>query len=236
MNKIIAILGTLIVVICVGCMSISELVTPATIDQRAVSYVVDANLATPEEFSGYPNLYKADKLEKLLTAAHQTIQFQAEKMAQEDTLTYNQLNEVATANRTMALQREEQLFGTTGLLSTILPMLGFGSLTGIVGLLRKRPGDITKEELSTAVAEVKEETASELSDKEKQIIELVMSVQSMFNTVEALPVNTGTNEDKERVEDLKQSLIATFKSKLDGIQDTATQVTVATVKKTNNIA
>ncbi len=216
MKKLLSALSIILIAFAVGCVALSESLTPATIDQRAVEYVVESGVAQPEEFAGYGNLHKARRLEALVTAAHQTNQFAFQKLSEGDLLTYTQLNQIAVHNRQQAAALEASIFSGEGLLPLLAGMAGAGTLTGLIGLMRKRPGDITPEEMEQAIADVKGKTVEELTEKDKQILELVQSVAAIFK-------NLDTAKQQE------------IKTVLNGIQDTSTQNAVDALKNQYNI-
>lgn len=192
----------------IGCASLSHYVTPATIDRRAVDYAAKAQVADPNAFVGYSNLDKAIKLENAVGDAHAKNQLELMQLIDKDSLAYAQLNNIASSNRQMAQAREEQLFGPEGLLTMGLSMAGFGALTGLIGLLRKRPQDITPDELTQLIAG----KDAELTDKEKQFIELVKGIQNFIN---ASPTNSEI-----------------LKTELAKVQSADTKTEVAKVKAT----
>ena len=161
-----------------GCMSLSEYVTPATIDPRAVDYVTRAGVDDPNKYVGYANLAKAMRLGNAVDDAHETMQLVYSQLSESDQLKYGQIKDTTAANLVMAREREELLFGETGLLTLGLSLAGFGSLTGLVGLMRKRPGDMTPEEIKRALAG----QDAVLSGREKQIVELIQGVEDYINT------------------------------------------------------
>jgi len=192
----------------IGCASLSHYVTPATIDQRAVDYAAKAKVADSNAFGGYANLDKAIKLENAVGDAHAKNQLELMQLIDKDSLEYAQLNNIASSNRQVAQAREEQLFGPEGLLTMGLSMAGFGALTGLIGLLRKRPQDITPDELTQLIAG----KDAELTDKEKQFVELVKGIQNFIN---ASPTNSEI-----------------LKTELAKVQSADTKTEVAKVKAT----
>ena len=191
-----------------GCASLSQYITPADIDPKAVDYAVEAAVAEPNEFAGWPNLDKALKLESAVNNAHATIQLALLQQIDKDQLRYGQLNNITVTNRQIAQAREQQLFGPEGLLTMGLSMAGFGTLTGIVGLMRKRPSDITPEELAQAISGKE----SELTEKQKQFVELVKGIQNFINT--------------------KPDVAETLKTELARVQSADTKTEVAKIKVT----
>lgn len=169
--SLVAIIGTL------GCAALSHYITPAEIDHRAVEYAAEAGVADVNDFAGYGNLYKAVKLEKAVQDAYQLNQLDLAQLAEENDLKFAQLNNVTMANRKAASEKEEQLFGEKGLLTMGLGLIGFGGLGGMVGLMRKRPGDVTPEELKQALGG----SEAKLTEKEQQFAELVKGIQKVID-------------------------------------------------------
>lgn len=216
---------TIVVIVCLvvigaglGCAAFSDAVTPATLDQRAKEYVVEGGAAGAGDFEGYPNLAKAKILAGRVDAAHLSIQLDLHQQLQTDTLMYGTIKDAVTSNVTMAQQREETLFGEKGLLSMGLGLAGFGTLTGFLGLMRKRPGDVTSAELNQAVTQATSQSSAEVQAKTKAFTEVVQSVAAIMDELEGAPITL----DKIKVA-------------MNGIQDTDTQKAVSAVKATLNL-
>ena len=218
MRYVIAIASLIVLCGGLGCAALSNLVTPAEIDRQAVAYVASAGVADANEYAGYGNMAKAEKLKTDVTTAHQTIQLDLEQQAAKDNLTYAVLSETVANNYAAAVKQEETLFGPTGLLSLGMTAAGMGTLTGLIGLMRKRPGDVTSAELEQAVDEVAQQSGEELTTKQRQITQLVQGVSEYMKTLKDAPAS---------LESLKTALRMT--------QDTDTQVAVETVKKELNL-
>jgi len=209
----------LIAVICLslmaaGCttMSLSDYVTPAEIDQDAVEYVEKAGVAKSGEYEGYGNLYKAVKLQKDVEAAHRLNLQDIEHLAEDENLHYSIHTDTTSINATAAIQKEQALFGEEGLLSLGLTIAGVSGFAGLLGLMRKRPGDMTKADYENALAAAKGEAVNDLSLKEKQFCQLVKGIQ------EFLDFNPENNEQ------LRDSLVKAT--------DEETKKAVAVVKAT----
>lgn len=237
MKIVLIIVSVLAALLAIGCAALSSYVTPAEIDKPSVVYVVNAGLTEPNAFAGYPNLYKAEKLKTALDNAHTAIQWKLSNQVEWDNLVYSQRKGIVADNLTMAQQREEMLFGPQGLLTLGLGIVGAGGLGGVIGLMRKRPGDISQDEAQAAVAQAVGKSANELTEKQKQFTELVLGISKMFTTVKTLPVSVqinGTEDEKEKKIELLNQLSATltdkFKALLDETQDTSTKDAVAAVK------
>lgn len=177
MRALLCILCVAAIGIGVGCAALSEYVTPASIDQKAVEYVVKAGVADANDFKGYANLEKAIRLELMVENAYEVVTLALEQMREKNQLDYSILRGVVINNTKVAREREELLFGETGLLAVGLGALGAGGLGSILGLMRKRPGDITPQELEAALADVK----GEVTAKDRQVIEIVKGVQKFLD-------------------------------------------------------
>ncbi|MCK4814236.1 hypothetical protein KA005_00580 [bacterium] len=216
LRTIVVMLSLILIVAGVGCVALSRKVTPADVDAKAVAYVVKSGLADANDFKAwYPNVAMAGKLKKAVDDAHGiNIQELQQEMERED-LKYSTHKDVVTNNYKLGQKREELLFGEKGLLSLGLSMAGIGTLTGFVGLMRKRPGDVTSQELEQVVAQSQGKTAVDLSEKEKQFVEVVKGVQKFMDTY------------KEKSPDVVDGMKKLFNM----VQDTSTQVAIAKVKK-----
>ncbi len=177
MKATISLLCILFIGIGLGCASMSDYLTPAKVDQKAVEYAVSAGVADANEFRGYANLEKAIRLETAVESAYEVKTLALAQMQEKNQLDYGLLKGVVMNNTKLAREREQALFGETGLLSMGLSLLGVGGLGGILGLMRKRPGDITPAEMEAALAEFK----GRVSDKERQFFEVVKGVQVFLN-------------------------------------------------------
>lgn len=219
-KTMIVMLSLVMIIAGVGCVAVSKLVTPAELDGEAIRYVVDANVAESEDFTNcwWPNLFLALKLENDVEAAHSVIQLRLEQLIQRDNLQYSIHRDVTSNNRIVAQESEEMLFGEKGLLSMGLGLAGMGTLTGVLGLMRKRPGDITPEEVKAAVAQATGDTNTALTLKEKQFVDVVKGVQGFLD------------EYKDTTDNKAAVIVKTLKTQLSKFQDSNTRVAVAEVK------
>jgi hypothetical protein len=144
---------------------------------KAVEYVETAGVAEPNDYAGYKNLEKAKRLAHDVKAAYEVNVVAMKHMIENNELNFNLLNDVVASNLEIARSREDLMFSETGILSMGMGLLGFGGFTGLLGTLRKRPGDLTKQDYEAAVGAIKEE----VTDKDRQIIELVKGVQEFCN-------------------------------------------------------
>jgi len=195
-----------------GCV-LSHYVTPAEIDKNAQRYVIAAGVADANDFAGWHNLIMAAKLKELVDIASMLTQQRLDQMKDQDALQHAIHQKVTTNNYQKAIKTEELLFGETGILSLVMGMTGMGALTGVLGLSRKRPQDVTPQEMEQALAQATNKTAEELTLKEKQLIQIVKGIQNF----------KAENADRNDVlEGLKKALLAA--------QDTDTKAAVAVVK------
>lgn len=161
----------------IGCAAFSSLVTPATVDKQAVKYASSAGVIDANDFRGYGNLDKATRLKTAVDAAFKVKELSLTQMMEKNKLDYTQLSGVADSNMKIAQSKEDLLFGEKGLLSLGLTAAGLGTFTGLIGLMRKRPGDITPQEMEQAVVDIK----GEVTTKERQLIEVVKGIQVVLD-------------------------------------------------------
>jgi hypothetical protein len=212
---LLGLLSVLLLTAGIGCMSLSEWLTPGEIDRMSVDYVVDAGLAEPNDFVGYANLFKVRKLDRLLPMAY-SIKVQAiEQLAENNNLDYRICTGVSTTNLQRSETREEAWFGETGLLGALLPALGLGGIGGLAGLMMKRPGDITKKEYDDALADA-DIVTEERGEQLWQVVQGVKKFMATYDTV------TPDSAESELVENLKTCL--------KGTTDTATRKVIKDLK------
>jgi len=215
-RTLIIMLSLLMVSAGLGCAALSYYVTPTPIDKDAVQYVISAGVADANEYKGYQNLYKAEKLDKDVDYAHDIIQFNYDQLKQKDEVVYSVHKKTTVPNAELGKQREGALFGPKGLLSMGLSMVGFGTLTGFLGLARKRPQDVTPQELKDAILEAQGKAAEELTAKENQLVDVVKSVDIFMKDMK----------------DDNPDLILDMKKLFTRIQTGATKEAVAKIKTT----
>ncbi len=184
MKKVIAYLLLALVVVGSGCIgTLSEHLTPGRIDRDVVEYVEGAGTGSAEDYKGFlfPSLAELKRLSTDLDAAIVVTNQELKHLVEQKQLQAKILKGVVTNDVEIAIAREEFLFNpTTGALAIGLSLLGVGA-GGYLGLLRKRPQDITPVEMEAALGEVR----GELSDRDGKIIQLVAS---MKNVIDAQPV------------------------------------------------
>jgi len=209
----------------IGCAAMSEYATPATINPRAVDFVVETGVADPNEFKGWPNLHKALKLDSYVDMAYE-IRFTTLKQSIEDLqIDYSHLNEIVTKNLQDAQEREQELFADGGILATALTAGGLGSFVGLLGLFRKRPGDMTKEDFQKAIEPIK----GELGIKDQQFAQVVTGVEKIMKNKDQIASLLTKEGDAATKTD---EIIKLMKTCLGRTQDAATQQEVAKVRAT----
>ena len=215
LRAIVLLISAVMVVAGFGCAALSHYSTPADKDNNAVEYIVNNGHGHVEDYKGWPwfNLYLANKLKEDLDNSHEKVQHDLRQMMEDDKLEYDQISGTVNDNLRDAHQREEALFGEKGLLSMGMTMAGFGTLTGFLGLMRKRPQDITPEELQLTVREATGKVNGELSAKQKQFMQVVKGI-SVF---------------MEKRKDDGDTIVA-LKDVLAKFQDAETEVAVAKAK------
>ena len=213
-NSIIMFVSLMMVVAGLGCAALSHYITPADIDKKAVGYVVEAGVADGNDYGGYGNLVKATKLMKDVDVAHILNRQELDQAIEREDTDHSIHKQSTNINHQMGVQREEALFAEKGILSMGLTMAGFGGFTGLLGLMRKRPGDVEPAEVQRVVADATGQTVAELEAKNKQLFQVVKGVQIFMDSY--------ADKDKDMILALKDSL--------DRVQDADTKKTVATLK------
>jgi len=215
-----AIVSLIIFLGAAGCTALSHYIIPADVDSAAVEYVVEAGVADVNEYNrflfGFPNMAKAEQLNIDIDIAHSKNQFELQQEIQNDNFEYSIHKSIVSSNFVEASKIEEILFGEKGLVSMGLGILGLSAFTGILGLMRKRPGDITPQEMQLAIAQVEGKSVEELSAKTKQFTEVVKGVSIFI----------------EKNKDKLPQVIEEMKKIFDVTQDSDTQLAVASAKQT----
>lgn len=213
-----AAVSVILLVAGMACVPLSHYITPAQKDGRAVQYSSKAGIADPNDYAGYFNLDKAVRLENAVTNAHEKTQLELIQEIDKDSLQYAQLAKTTKQNRMIAQQREEQLFGPEGLLTLGLSVAGASGLAGLIGLMRKRPGDVTPEEVRDLLGGAE----LEIGEKERQFSELVKGIQKFIELGKG-----GIATDPAIVADIE-----CLKSELAKVQSADTKEEVARIKAT----
>jgi len=220
MKRLLVLISIIFIMLCIGCAALSHYVTYAEINQNAVKYVADAGVADANDYTGWwkQNMVWAEKLKTDVDSAYNIIQQSLQHMIEKNDLSYSTHKKIVANNYVAAQQREEVWFGENGIASMGFGLLGVGGLTGLLGLMRKRPGDITPPEMEKALASATGKTLEEISVKDKQFIQLVKGVQVFMDEYK------NTSDDKE------VAMLKALKTFLNAKQDTDTQAAVAVVK------
>lgn len=222
MKTVMVVVSLMLIMLGIGCAALSHYVTYAEIDQDAVEYAIKAGVADVNDYDDFwTNIVTAERLKRDIDGGHKVVQLNLRQLIQIDDLEYSIHKDTVSNDLAIAYQREELLFGETGLLSLGLSMAGFGGLTGLLGLMRKRPGDITSPEMEQAITTATGKTSAELSVKEKQFVQLVQGIKIFM--------------DKYKDSKLAKDIIVmeALKVAMNTKQDMDTQAAVAVVKKTS---
>ncbi len=180
-----AIVYTLLAIVLIGsgCIgTVSEHLTPGRCDSDVIDYVVEAGVGEADDYKGflYPSLADLKRLSTDLDAAIAITNQELVHLAEQKQLQAKILKGVVTNDVEISVAREEFLFNpTTGALAIGMSLLGVAG-GGYLGLMRKRPQDITPVEMEKALGEIK----GEVTNKDRQLIQLVASVK---NVIEAQP-------------------------------------------------
>jgi len=179
MRKAIAMVLLLVIgIMGLGSCVLSEYLTPTPIDKTAVTYAADAGVIDANDYIGkWPNLLKARSLQQAVRAAYEVNHLGLSQLMEKNELDYRTLDEVARRNTEIGVAREEIAWGETGIVSGLLTAGGFGGFLGLLGLMRKRPGDLTKEDHEKALGEA----GIELKDRDRQLLEVVQGVKEFMD-------------------------------------------------------
>jgi hypothetical protein len=121
-------------------------------------------------------------------------------------------------NRKNAEIREETWFGEGGALSSVLALAGVGGLSGFLGIMRKRPGDVSRAEMETALAEA----GVDVGERERQMFQIIQGVQKFKD-------DSRKNGPKQVTLTEAVDLLGDY---LDRATDTDTKVEIAALKTT----
>ena len=183
MKKLLAYIVLAAAVIGGGCIgTLSEELSPGRVDKKVVAFNEEAGTGAAADYKGllWPRLASIKRLRTDFEAAVVVTNQELKHLVEQKRLQAKILRGVVTNDYNVAAAREEFLFNpTTGALAVGLSLLGVGA-GGYLGLMRKRPQDITPVEMETALGEVK----GEVTNKDRQIIQLVAS---MKNVIQAQP-------------------------------------------------
>ena len=183
MRKVIAYVLLAIVLIGSGCISmLSEHMTPAKNDKQVIAYNEEVGTGRAEDYKGFlfPNLATLRKLKIDFEAAVAMTNQELKHLAEAKKLKENILRGIVDTDIDIGEIREDNLYNpTTGAIAVGLSLFGIAG-GGLLGLMRKRPQDVTPQEMEKALGEVKDE----VTDRDRKILHLVASVK---NAIEAQP-------------------------------------------------
>ena len=190
MEKIKRTLAYLVLAIVVvgGCAvgTMSQEVTPGRADPKVVAYNKEAGVADADEdykgLFGYPSLSSVLRLQTDFGAAVVLTDQELQHIIEKKKLNDDILRGTVDNDVQVSVAREDFIFNpTTGVLAIGLSLAGIAG-GGYLGLMRKRPQDITPQEMESALGEVK----GEVDDRDRKIISLVAS---MRNVIDAQPAD-----------------------------------------------
>jgi hypothetical protein len=180
MKQVIAYIMLAVVLIGSGCMgTLSENLTPGNVDKDVVEYVEEAGVGHAEDYEGilYPSLAEVRRLNQDLDAAIALTDQELKHIAEQKKLKDRILLGTVGRDLELAVAREDFLFNpTTGAIALGLSLLGVGA-GGYLGLMRKRPQDMTPEEIEAAMVEVQ----GDISDNQRSLISIVKSIQNVID-------------------------------------------------------
>jgi hypothetical protein len=193
MRKAIAYLLLAVVLISAGCIgTLSEHLTPMKNDKEVIDYVVEAGTGRVEDYKGllFPSLATLRKLKHDFEAAVALTNQELKQIAEKKQLKDSILRGIVDHDVDIGEQRHEALFDpVTGAVAIGLSLFGIAG-GGYLGLMRKRPQDITPQEFEKALGEIK----GEVTEKDRKIIQLVASVK---NVIDAQPTKKAKEEIKK---------------------------------------
>lgn len=189
MRKVIAYVLLAMVLIGSGCISaLSEHLTPTKNDTKVIAYVEKVGTGEANDYKGFlfPSLATLRKLKHDFEAAVVITNQELKHLAEAKKLEENILRGIVDHDVDMGEIREDNLYNpTTGTIALGLSLFGIAG-GGLLGLARKRPQDITRQDHEKALGDIK----GEVTDRDRKIIQLVASVKT---AIEAQP-NKATQE------------------------------------------
>lgn len=182
-KKTIAYILLAVVLIGSGCIGIvSEELTPGRVDKDVVAYNEEAGTGSAEDYKGlfFPSLASLKLLQTDFNAAVAVTEQELIHLAEQKRLQAKILRGIVAGDMEIAVAREDFIFNpTTGALAIGLSLLGVAG-GGYLGLMRKRPQDVTPVEMEKALGEVK----GEVNDRDRKIINLVASVKNAIGSLD----------------------------------------------------
>lgn len=180
-KRIIAYL-VLVLVVVGGCgmATLSEELTWGRVDSDVVAYNEEAGTGQASDYRGllYPSLASVKRLQIDFKAAVVVTKQELRHLVEQKNLQADILGRQVDGDVKIAVAREDFLFNpTTGVLAIGLGLMGMGG-AGYLGLMRKRPKDITPTDMEAALASVK----GEIDDRDRKIINLVASFKNVIDS------------------------------------------------------
>ena len=173
---IVLVVSVLLMALGLGCLPLSYYLTPAESDSDAIRYVTNASLSKDvNDYVGYPNLAKAMRLQRDVNTTHSRIQQGLNHEVEADNLEHSIHSKTTAANTKTGLEREALLFGPKGIIPLALSILGAGTLSGYIGLMRRKPGDVAKE--------VYFDSLDEIAEQATELFELVKGIEAFKKTL-----------------------------------------------------
>ena len=174
----------LAIIVVGGCAvgTMSQELTPGRANPKVVAYNVEAGVGVAEDYKGwlYPSLSSVLRLQADFTAAVVLTDQELQHIIEKKKLNDDILRGTVDNDVEVSVAREDFIFNpTTGVLAIGLSLAGIAG-GGYLGLMRKRPQDITPQDMETALGEVK----GEIDDRDRKIISLVASIR---NVIDAQP-------------------------------------------------
>ena len=175
---IVLVVSVLLMALGLGCLPLSYYLTPAESDSDAIRYVTNTSLSKDvSDYEGYPSLAKAMRLQRDVNTTHSRIQQGLNHKVEADNLEHSIHSKTTAANTKTGLEREALLFGPKGIIPLALSILGAGTLSGYIGLMRRKPGDVAKEVYFDALGEIEEQ--------DTELFELVKGIEKFKGTLTA---------------------------------------------------
>jgi len=181
-KRTLAYLVLAIVVIGGGCIgTLSQELSPGRVDKDVKAYNAEAGVGDPDDYRGlfgYPSLASVLRLQTDFNAAVILTDQELQHMIEKKKLNDDILKGTVDGDVEIAVAREDFIFNpTTGVLAMGLGLIGIAG-GGYLGLMRKRPQDITPEDMELALGGVK----GEVDERDRTIVNLVASMKNVLVT------------------------------------------------------
>ncbi len=147
MKKLIVVMAALFCIALIGCQSFLAKVTPSEVAEIAVLYA-DVNEV-------WPTLDSARKVRTSAIIKHRTKQLDLLRLAEDDRLAYQDAIDVIQLNISESEAFQGLMVGSETQPLSILGILAGAGVALPIGLMKKRRGDSSPEEVEVAVAKAK---------------------------------------------------------------------------------